>query len=318
MMKDRLRAVFCDHLSIMRGKYLPGSKIGDDETRFCRSVFGVHYDKDLLPAPHALRLVWDDPVTLDPAAAMGMFASEVIAQLFSGLVEQTPDMDIVPDIARTWEVLEGGRTYVFHLRDDAYWSDGTPVTAEDFACAWHRLLDPATGSRHADLLHDIKGARAFNNGQAEWQDVGVHAPDAGTLVVELQEPTGYFLQLLDYQCALPMPHHALREGALSWTDAESMVTSGPFRLESWIRGESLTLVRNPQYHGRFRGNVQRVELNLGVEPSDKLDMYTSDRLDCLDLWRIPISEMARARQRHAPRGDSTKRRQTLRRACRRP
>ena len=102
-----------------------------------------------------------------------------IVQLFSGLVELTPEMDVVPDVARTWEVLEGGRKYVFHLRNDERWSDGVPVTAGDFEYAWKRLLDPATGSPAASLLYDIKGARAFHRGEGETGGCGGARPGRG-------------------------------------------------------------------------------------------------------------------------------------------
>ena len=104
----------------------------------------------------------------------------VIDHLFSGLVDLSPELDVVPDVARSWEVLEGGYKYLFHLRDDVRWSDGRPVTAADFAYAWKRVLDPATGSPNATLLYDIKGARAFHQGERGRQDVGVQALDEVT------------------------------------------------------------------------------------------------------------------------------------------
>ena len=84
----------------------------------------------------------------------------VINQLFSGLVELGTKMEVIPDVAKSWDVSEGGRLYVFQLRDDVRWSDGTPVTAHDFEYAWKRVLDPTNGSRSASLLYDIKGAEA--------------------------------------------------------------------------------------------------------------------------------------------------------------
>jgi ABC-type transport system substrate-binding protein len=89
------------------------------------------------------------------------------SQLFRGLVESGPAMEMVPDLARDWEVREGGRRYVFHLREDARWSDGVPLTASDFEFTWERVLDPVTGSPWRDsLLYDIAGAVAFCQGEA--------------------------------------------------------------------------------------------------------------------------------------------------------
>jgi ABC-type oligopeptide transport system substrate-binding subunit/class 3 adenylate cyclase len=249
------------------------------------------------PARHALRLqYWHEPSALDPGTAL---SNPAMQQVFSGLVENTPEMDIVPDVASSWEVLEGGRTYVFHLRSDVHWSDGSPVTADDFAFAWKRVLDPAIGSRHASSLYDVRGARAFHSGQVGWDDVGVRALDAATLVVELEGPTGYFLQLLSYQCTLPVPRHVVQAHGMAWTELGNIVTNGPFRVQARDPGQSMTLVRNPQYHGRFTGNVQHVELYSAVDPSTQLEMYETDRLDVLEVFSIPAPEIRPARERHA-------------------
>ncbi|NIN65217.1 MAG: hypothetical protein GTO63_11060 [Anaerolineae bacterium] len=249
------------------------------------------------PVPHALRVAWDDPLTLDPTMAVDLYSICVIGQLFSGLVKFSPEMGIVPEVARTWEVSEGGRKYVFHLRDDVHWSDGTPVTAEDFAYTWRRVLDPAIGSPAAGLLYDIKGARAFHQGDVSDPGyVGVQALDEHTLVVELEEPTGYFLQVLG-RASYPVPRHVVEAHGEAWTEVENIVTNGPFRLESWQRGQSMTLVRNPEYRGRFTGNVQQIELAL--EWSAAQELYEADSLDVSDLRFFPPPEVDRARQRHA-------------------
>jgi ABC-type oligopeptide transport system substrate-binding subunit/DNA-binding SARP family transcriptional activator len=253
----------------------------------------------LPPAPHALRVSWPEPTTLDPAISHNIFSNVVIDQLFSGLAEVSPELEVLPDLARTWEVSEGGRKYIFHLRDDARWSDGTPVTAGDFAYAWKRVLAPVTGSPNADLLYDIKGARAFHQGDTSDPDrVGVGALDEVTLVVELEGPTSYFPHLLVSHPSYPVPRHVVEAHGAAWTDAENIVTNGPFKLEAWKRGESLALVRNPEYRGPFTGNVQRVEL-FALEWSVALERYEADGLDVWDLWHVPPPTLDHARQRHA-------------------
>ena len=127
-------------------------------------------------------------MSLDPTVAMDTYSIGVINQLFSGLVELSPELDVVPDVAQSWEMSEGGRRFVFHLREDVRWSDGTRLTAEDFEYAWKRVLNPVTGSPNANLLHDVKGARAFQRGEGRERDlVGVRVLDAFTLAVELEE-----------------------------------------------------------------------------------------------------------------------------------
>jgi ABC-type oligopeptide transport system substrate-binding subunit/DNA-binding SARP family transcriptional activator len=248
-------------------------------------------------APHPLKTTWDDPPTLDSTMADDITSIGLINQLFSGLVGLSAEMGVEPGIAHHWEVLEGGRKFVFHLRNDVRWSDGVPVTAEDFVYAWKRNLDPATGSPVANLLYDVKGARAFHRGEAGREDIGVRALDEFTLLVELDEPTGYFLQLLTQSACYPVPRHVVEAHGEAWTEVGNIVTNGPFRLDIWSQGQSIVLSRNPGYHGRFTGNLERVELLLQrMEPAAKLEMYEADGLDILDL---PSLEVDRARQNHA-------------------
>jgi oligopeptide transport system substrate-binding protein len=253
------------------------------------------------PAPHALRLAFWEPVTLDPGLASDVSSGGVIDQLFSGLVELSPEWDVLPDVARSWEMVEGGRQYVFHLRDDVRWSDGAPVTARDFEHAWKRVLDPATQSPNASLLYDVRGARAYHQGHvADPGRVGVRAVDDVTLVVELEGPTGYFLHLLAYSAAYPVPWHVLQARGAAWAQLPSIVTNGPFALAAWDCGESMVLERNPAYHGRFTGNLRRVELSFSPgSPGRRLVMYDNDHVDVCDFRLLAQAEWDLARQRHA-------------------
>ncbi|KPL21793.1 MAG: hypothetical protein AMJ93_08785 [Anaerolineae bacterium SM23_84] len=255
------------------------------------------------PAPHALRMSVFEPLSaLDPAIATDPATISVLAQLFSGLVDWGPGMEVVPDIAQSWEVVAGGRNYTFHLRDDVRWADGRPVTAADFEYAWKRLLDPATGSRNASLLYDIKGAAAFHQGQSHnRQEVGVRALDACTLVVDLEEPTGYFLYLLAHSAAYPVPRHVVQTYGEAWTTAEHIVSNGAFLLKGWRRGMSMDLVRNPRYHGWHSGNVEQVRLDFVTldlgELQEALGRFEAGESDALDVTYAPPSEIKRMRQR---------------------
>ena len=252
------------------------------------------------PAPHALRMSRTNPPTMDPTLAGDSSSTGVIDQLFSGLAEQTSEMEVVPDVAQSWDVSEGGRKYVFYLRDDVRWSDGAPVTAGDFEYAWKRALDPATGSPIASLLYDVRGARAFHQGKGARDEVGVRALDEVTLVAELEEPTAYFPYLLALRATFPVPRHVVEAHGEAWTEMGKIVTNGPFRLETWQPGGAGVLSRNPAYHGRFRGNLQQVELFLREDPSVILEVYEADGLDIIwSLWNLPISEWNRTLQQHA-------------------
>jgi ABC-type oligopeptide transport system substrate-binding subunit/class 3 adenylate cyclase len=256
---------------------------------------------DLPPAPHALRVSCDPPVTLDPTMAWDTASGDLIEQLFSGLVELSAQVEVLPGVAQSWELSEAGRKYVFRLRDDACWSDGVPVTAGDFVYAWRRVLDPDTGSVNATLLYDVRGARAYHQGEGRAEDVGVWAPDESILVVELERPAGYFLHLLAHSATYPLPRHTVEAHGEAWTDVGNIVTNGPFRLGSWDQAESMILFCNPAYRGRVMGNVQRVEISLlprEKQPA-RLKTYEADGLDILDMTFFPSAEMESARQRHA-------------------
>jgi oligopeptide transport system substrate-binding protein len=257
----------------------------------------------LAPAPHPLRLVASgEPGSLDPAMASDTESAVVIGELFAGLVALTPEMDVIPDIARGWEVLAGGRRYVFHLRDDVRWSDGAPLIARDFAYAWKRVLSPHTHSPVANLLYDLEGARAFHQGQVgDGENVGVQAADDVTLLVDLERPTGCFLQLLANPAWYAVPEHVVEASGPVWTEPENLVTSGCFMLAEWERDERLVLARNPRYSGRRDGNVERVEFfyRPPEERSAALAVYESNRVDVLPLLIFPGAELEDVVRRHA-------------------
>ncbi len=248
------------------------------------------------PAPHPLRNDHLEPSTLDPTLASDAYSVDVIVQLFSGLVTLTPEFEVVPEMAKSWEVLEGGRKYIFHLRDDFFWSDGNPVTAHDFEYAWKRILDPALGSDLAQLLYYFKGARAFHQGEAtDPASVGIKALDDMTLELEHEDLVGYALHLLSL--GFPVPKHVVEKHGEAWTELDNLVTNGPFRLEEWIPSESMTLTRNPDYPARFPGNVEQVEICL-LDLNERLKLYMDGDLDL--YWiRQPSIENDRARQQFA-------------------
>ena len=154
-------------------------------------------------APHPLRITSLPPVTLDPGLVIDTTSSNFISELFSGLVHLTPDLNVVPDVARSWDVLAGGREYRFHLRDNVFWSDGRQVTAGDFEYAWKRILDPSLQTFASDFFLDIKGARGYASGDGAPTDVGILAVDDLTLIVELEQAISCNCLLTHHLCPSP-------------------------------------------------------------------------------------------------------------------
>jgi oligopeptide transport system substrate-binding protein len=210
-------------------------------------------------------------------------------------------MDVLPDVARSWEISGDGRRYVFRLRPDARWSDGAPVTAGDFEYSWKRALHPAVGSPNASMLYDVKGARAFHQGERrDASEVGVRAADDRTLVVDLEEPTGHFLHVLACAATYPLPRHVVEKSAKAWTEGHNLVTNGPFRLESWERGKSMTFVRNPKYHGSSVGNLERVHVALLPKEDwrSALSLYATGNADLVDMAGVTPSAVEDAQRSH--------------------
>jgi ABC-type oligopeptide transport system substrate-binding subunit/serine/threonine protein kinase len=250
---------------------------------------------ELNHAPHALRLhTHKKTYILDLARTSEAPDFTVIQQLFSGLVTLTPELDVLPDLARRWEVLDEGLVYIFFLREDAFWSDSVPVTARDFVFAWQRALDIAPDSNLALLLQPIKGVDSYHTDAVADQgtgpkkvEIGVYAVDDHTLRIELDQPCGYFLQLLAF-VALPVPQHAVEIHGDTWTEPENIVSNGPFRIASWPNDGSLLMSRNSAYHGYFGGNLEYVKL-IYHEQNEILPLYRADSLDILPLLALERS-----------------------------
>ncbi|MCU0506985.1 MAG: ABC transporter substrate-binding protein [Anaerolineae bacterium] len=255
----------------------------------------------LATANRTLRSHWSSPASLDPALGADFMSSAVITQLYSGLARHSPELEVTPDIATGWEVLDEGRRYVIHLRRDAQWNDGAPVTAGDFAAAWRRVLDPLTRSGHAELLDDIVAARAFRTGEtADPEALGVVAADDWTLEVCLETPAPYFPHLLAHPVTLPLPRHAFGRAPLTGECLSELVTNGPLMLAEWERGAVMRLARNPRYHGLWRGNVQDVLLALDIDSAEMLRRYDADELDVVRLsGDYSMAELQQVQRTHA-------------------
>jgi ABC-type oligopeptide transport system substrate-binding subunit/predicted Ser/Thr protein kinase len=250
------------------------------------------------PAPHAFRFAFGEPETLDPSLLNTSVAALLLGHLFRGLLQLSPTLNLIPDMARSWEVKDGGRTYFFNLREDATWTDGVKVTAGDYEYALKRVLNPEFGAPLAHLLLDIKGAEDYLQGRNDDpEQIGVKAADDHTLIIELEAPTSYFLYLMAHPISFAVPQHVVEKDSSAWAERESIVTNGPFQMASRIIDESLVLSRNPAYQGNFPGNVERIEwTTTQIDPSEELKMYLSGDFDLFgNLLILPRTERERVR-----------------------
>lgn len=196
-----------------------------------------------------------DPEGLDPHLVTSIAAFDVLRGLQEGLVSEDPaDLSPVPGVAERWEVSEDKLEYTFYLREDARWSNGDPVTANDFLFSYERILSPALGAQYAYMLYCVENARAFNEGEIHhFSQVGFEAVDERTLRIRLAHPTPYFLSLLNNANWWPvhpptiLKHGKIDERATGWTRAENFVGNGPFIMTEWRTGRPIRVERNPHY-----------------------------------------------------------------------
>lgn len=201
-----------------------------------------------------------DPATLDPALATGFGEFKILSGLFEGLVGANPEtLEPEPAAAKSWEILDGGKKYVFHMDERAKWSDGSRVEAGDFVFAWRRALLPQIGCEYASLFAPIKNAEKIRSGEEkDVSKLGARAEGAGTLVVELERPAPHFLSMLCHSAFFPLHRKSLEKfGAQSarkseWTRPGNMVSNGPFKLAAWSINDRVSLRRNPHYRAPER------------------------------------------------------------------
>ena len=228
---------------------------------------------------------WGEIVTLDPALSRSG-AGDIVGALFSGLVKLDTDLQVVPDLARGWEVTGDGTIYTFTLRVDASFHDGRPVTADDVKYSWERALHPDTDSSVAiTYLGDVVGAKSFAAGETEVLE-GVQVLDNHTLQVTITDSYPYFLAKLTYPTSFVVDRANVEIGE-NWTDRPN--GTGPFKLKIWEKNELLVLERNEEWYGGVPPLANAVYRIFAGSP---IQMYEREEID---LTNIGIHNIDRAR-----------------------
>ena len=226
-------------------------------------------------------VVASEPPSLHPALATDTTSGVILTNTFEGLTTLDADARPVAAAAESWEVSEDLKTYTFKLRD-AKWSNGDPVVAGDFEYAWKWALNPDNLSEYASILYSIKGATAYNNGEGSADDVGVKAEDDKTLVVTLENPTPYFLELTAFKTYAPLNQKVV-EGNDEWyTDAgENFVTNGPFTLGEWRHNDTIVLKKNPEYWDADKVALDTVNIGMVESEATAVTMFKGGEIDYL-------------------------------------
>ncbi|MGZ3312751.1 MAG: peptide ABC transporter substrate-binding protein [Caulobacteraceae bacterium] len=185
-------------------------------------------------------------LTLDPAKASLINEDHVLGDMFTGLTQYDAQSKPVPGIATSWETSPDGLTWTFHLRHSK-WSDGVDLTADDFVFTLRRIMDPKTAAEYASILYVLKNGEAVNNGKLAPEALGVDAPDRYTLRLHLEHPTPYLPYITTHQSMYPTPRHAIEKWGDAWAQPEHWVSNGPYKVASWVLGDRIHAVKNPNF-----------------------------------------------------------------------
>jgi oligopeptide transport system substrate-binding protein len=222
-----------------------------------------------------------DPKSFDPQVVSGVIESNLNRALFEGLVNFHPSEDLAapPGVAYELTPDETSTVWTAKLRPDAKWSDGMPVTAEDFAFAYERILTPDLGAKYSEMLYFLKGAEAFNKGEAkDFSTVGIKVIDPLQFTITLRGPTPYFREVLKHPTWNPVPKHmVLKYGKIGqignpWSKPYRLVSNGPFRIKSFRRNDHIEVERNPYYW-----DAKNVKLN-GIRFLPISNTFTETRM----------------------------------------
>lgn len=224
-----------------------------------------------------------EPASLDPALTTGLPESNAELELFEGLTRIDKDGIPQPALAEKWEISSDGMTYIFYLRDGICWSDGTPITAEDFVYSWKRVLDPNTASQNAYMLYVLKNGEAYNSEEATADEVGVNAIDERTLEVKLGEPAAYFLGLTAFHAFYPVPKHVVEANPETWAGSDkNLVSCGPYTLKKWIHSSEIIMMKNDKYWNKDNIKPPCITMPISDSAPTRVNFLESGNADIID------------------------------------
>lgn len=248
----------------------------------CRS------DKKAYPKQQLNLNIPSDPATLDPRKGGDVISSTFHFLLFDGLVRGNPDGSLSLSLAESYEISTDRKTYLFHLRD-CRWSNGKPITAQDFEKSWKDILDPSFPALNAHLLFPIKNAEGAKRGTCMLSEVGVRALNEKTLEVVLEQPIPYFLELVSFCVFFPVCKE-IDETHKNWENqvGQHFVCSGPFILESWKHDNEIYLAKNETYHRKDEIQLNCIHYSMVKNEMTALQMFEKGEIDILGQPVLPL------------------------------
>ena len=239
-----------------------------------------------------------EPGTLDPAKARGTHESWPLQHLFVGLTRVNKDGKVENALADKIEISEDGKVYKVTLKDGLKWSDGNPITAEDFEFAWKRVLDPKMESQYAYQLYYIAGAEEYNKGKGKADSVGVKAVDAKTLQVTLKQPTAYFDSLMGFYTYYPVSKKVVEANADWAKDPKTLVSNGAFTLKDWTHNSKIVMDKNPNYYEADKVKIDGIDLDIIEDQSTVYQKYVAGEYNM--VVELPTEVTAKLRAEKNP------------------
>ncbi len=232
--------------------------------------------------------IHQEPATMDPRKGSDWISSVMHFNLFEGLMRLNPDGSLTPAQAHSVDISEDLLVYTFHLRETC-WSNGKPVTAQDFEMSWKKILSPHFPAPNAHLLYPIKNAEKVKKGELSFEELGVYSPNNKTLVVTLEHPTPYFLNLVSFATFFPVPYN-IDSQLPNWAcDAgSSFVCNGPFVLEQWKHHNEIVFQKNPVYWNIQAIQLEQIHIDMIADGNTALHMFENGKLDIIGLGISPI------------------------------
>ncbi len=264
--------------------------------------FGCTQKSTSVPAEvQEIGLVLDiDPICLDAQIATEQSALIVINQVLEGLVRLDENGRAMPALAESWEISEDGRTYTFRLRD-AQWSDGSKITADDIAYSFKRVLNYSFDSPYTYQLYPIQYAFEAKNGEDRngikttktIDDVGITAADENTLIITLEEPASYFLQLLANPAFIPAKRSFVEEFGNDYALLkENMACSGPFIVAEWVEDEYIVLEKNEYYWDSENVKLTKITCPIQMKNNEAVKMFESGEVQLITLSQSYVGQFA--------------------------
>ena len=250
-------------------------------------------------ADQTLTVNWGtEPPSLDPGLASDTTSSNIVFNIMDPLIKLDEDLNPVPALAESFETSEDGLTVTITLRDDGAWSNGDPVTAEDFEWSWKRTISPELAADYAYQFYGIVGAQEYNGCEsncAALQDkVGVNAVDDSTLEIKLTSPQPWFTQQLAHHSFMAVHRPTVEQFGDKWTEAANIVTNGPFLLDSWEHNAAINLVKNEDWRDADSVKLTRVDGRMITDGTTAVQAFEAGEVDV--TGGLPVEEIPRLKE----------------------